>query len=430
MNVTSFGQLPQTEIATPSSDPVASRSAAPATEKDHYAALARMVGEVSQDHAQLRMFVYEYVRVKLRKELYPLFLDGGWSEIEQQTRALEAAIDRIEKDFAQHAAPLQYSTQSSLPQSEEGSRSLPPSPSNTPKTSTFGDEGIDARSLLVPSFSHGGSPVPVVADANDRFANAVLGRHLRSPFWRHTQLILAAVIGLAVFVTIDAQSIIKRLGLSLPNRSPQINAIDHAATQQSLAVERQSSTANSYDAARPQAAEIPTPSEYGAYAVVNGKLTELGQLPIKVPDPRVAISAPIAAPSQAHLSSGQLQFVVFRRDLKDNAPDRVSVRVVAQVMRALIFDNKGHAKTTDVEPSWVIRNHSYQMRVAPIGDNPEMVVIRSDTADFVFPAGRYALVLKGVGYDFTVEGKVTDLAHCLERTDALNAPVYSECRRL
>ena len=149
-----------------------------------------------------------------------------------------------------------------------------------------------------------------------------------------------------------------------------------------------------------------------------------------MPDPRVAISAPIAAPSQAYLSSGQLQFVVFRRDLKDNTPDRVSVRVVAQLMRALTFDNKGHAKTTDVEQSWVIRNQSYQMRVAPLGDNPEMVVIRSDPANFVFPAGRYALVLKGVGYDFTVEGKVTDLAHCLERTDALNAPVYSECRKL
>ena len=242
MNVTSFGQRPQTEIATRSSDPVGSRSAALATEQDHYAALARMVGEVSQDHAQLRMFVYEYVRVKLRKELYPLFLDGGWAEIEQQARTLEAAIDRIEKDFAQHAAPLQYSVQSPSPQSEEVSRSLPPSPSNTPKTSTFGDEAIDARSLLVRSSSYGGSAVPVVADANDQFANAVLGRHLRSSFWRNTQLILAAVIGLAIFVAIDAQSVLNRLSLSLPNRSPQINAIDQVETQQSVAGERDGST--------------------------------------------------------------------------------------------------------------------------------------------------------------------------------------------
>jgi hypothetical protein len=435
MNVTSFGQLPQTETATPSSDPVASRSAALATEQDHYAALARMVAEVSQDHAQLRMFVYEYVRVKLRKKLYPLFLDGGWAEIEQQARALEAAIDRIERDFAQHTAPSQYNVQ--LPSPQSADRSLPPSPSNTPKTSTFGDEAIDARSLLVGSSSYGASAVPVAADTNHRFANAFLGRHLRSSFWRNTQLILAVGIGLAIFVTIDAQFVLHRLSLSLPNRSPQINAIDQLGRQQSVAGEQSVAgasdggpTANSDDTVRPGAADVPTPSEYGAYAAWNGKLTELAQLPIKVPDPRVAISAPVTVPSQAHLPSGEFQFIIFRRDLKDNAPDRVSVRVVAQVMRALSFDNKGHPKTADVEQSWVIRNHSYQMRVAPLRSNPEMIVVRSDPADFVFPAGRYALVLKGVGYDFTVDGEVTDLAHCLERTDALNAPVYSECRKL
>jgi hypothetical protein len=96
----------------------------------------------------------------------------------------------------------------------------------------------------------------------------------------------------------------------------------------------------------------------------------------------------------------------------------------------LTFDNQGHAKTLDVNDSWVIRNHAYQMRVAPFDDNPEMIVIRSEPEGFVFPPGRYAFVLKGVGYDFTVNGEATDLAHCLERTDALNAPVYTECRKL
>jgi hypothetical protein len=428
MNVTSFGRRPQPELAPPSSGPIASTPAVAATEQDHYAALARMVGEVSQDHAQLRMFIYEYVRLKLRKELYPLFLDGCWSAIEQQTRALEGAIGRIETDFAQNAAPLRYSLQSSLPQSDETSRSLTSFSPNISKASTFGDQGIDTRSY-VSSSSFDSSAL--VSDSHDRSPHAVLARHLRSPFWRNTQLVLAAVIGLAIFAAIDLQSVQNRfgfrLGLGLPNRSPQINAAD---TKQSVAGERESSTVISDDTARPRPAEIPTPSDYGAYAVLNGKLTELAQLPIKVPDPRVAISAPITVPGQAHLSYGQLQFIVFRRDLKDNAPDRVSVRVVAQVMRALTFDSKGHAKTTDVDQSWVIRNHSYQMRVAPFGDNPEMIVIRSDPGDFVFPAGRYALVLRGVGYDFTVEGEVTDLAHCLERTDALNAPVYSECRKL
>ena len=69
------------------------------------------------------------------------------------------------------------------------------------------------------------------------------------------------------------------------------------------------------------------------------------------------------------------------------------------------------------------------MKMAPVTDNPEMIVIRPD-ADLVFPAGRYALVLEGVAYDFTVDGPLTDPARCLEHTDAPNAPVYTECRNL
>ena len=37
-------------------------------------------------------------------------------------------------------------------------------------------------------------------------------------------------------------------------------------------------------------------AEYGAYAVVDGRLIELEQLAIRVPDPRVAISAAFAVP--------------------------------------------------------------------------------------------------------------------------------------
>jgi hypothetical protein len=58
----------------------------------------------------------------------------------------------------------------------------------------------------------------------------------------------------------------------------------------------------------------------------------------------------------------------------------------------------------------------------------EMIVIRPEDKDIALPAGRYALVLKDVGYDFTIDGSDLDAAHCLERTDALNAPIYTECR--
>jgi len=57
-----------------------------------------------------------------------------------------------------------------------------------------------------------------------------------------------------------------------------------------------------------------------------------------------------------------------------------------------------------------------------------MILIRPDPPELLLPAGRYALVLKDGAFDFTLDGPITDSAHCLERTDALDTPVYTECR--
>ena len=82
MNLTPLSkQSLQTGNDAQSMDQVAADSTEVTTEQDHYSVLARMVAEVSQDKAQLRKFVYEFARVKLRKDLYPLFVEGAWSEI-------------------------------------------------------------------------------------------------------------------------------------------------------------------------------------------------------------------------------------------------------------------------------------------------------------------------------------------------------------
>ena len=70
----------------------------PGTEQDRYSILARMIAEVSRDHAHLRTFIYDFVCVKLRRNYIPYFVEGAWSVIEEQVRGLEAAIDRIEAD--------------------------------------------------------------------------------------------------------------------------------------------------------------------------------------------------------------------------------------------------------------------------------------------------------------------------------------------
>ena len=108
---------------------------------------------------------------------------------------------------------------------------------------------------------------------------------------------------------------------------------------------------------------FPVPSSYGVFALDGGKLTELEPLPIRVPDPRVAISGVITAPSPTTLPDGHVHFVIFRRNLMNDAPDRVTVRVVAEVMHALVFSG-GKATMTNVDGSWAVRSNSYEMKVA------------------------------------------------------------------
>ena len=86
------------------------------SEEEHYVDLGRMVTELSRDHGQLRAFIYEFARVRLRKDLYPRFVEGAWFEIEEQMGRLERAIDRIEANFAQNALPGQFNDQIAPPQ--------------------------------------------------------------------------------------------------------------------------------------------------------------------------------------------------------------------------------------------------------------------------------------------------------------------------
>jgi hypothetical protein len=170
------------------------------------------------------------------------------------------------------------------------------------------------------------------------------------------------------------------------------------------------------------------PSVYGVYAVSGGRLYELEALAGRVPDQRVHMSAVMNTPSRTTLPDGRIEFIVYRRDIANSAPERVQVRVIAKIARTIGFDKAGHTSVTLVADQWTIRGNSHDLRVAPVSESAEMLLIRPENSDFVFPAGRYGLVLKGQAYDFTVAGPITDLAQCLERTEAANGGFYSECR--
>ena len=105
------------------------------------------------------------------------------------------------------------------------------------------------------------------------------------------------------------------------------------------------------------------------------------------------------------------------------SPPSVSARVVGRVSRAITFVNL-RAKVTPLESSWRIRDKAYELKVSPIDGSREMFVIQPDA---VLPAGRYALVLNGYGYDFTVAGQITAPEQCLEQTQAMNGLLVTEC---
>ena len=139
------------------------------------------------------------------------------------------------------------------------------------------------------------------------------------------------------------------------------------------------------------------------------------------------MSTPISKPSHTILRDSHVKFVVFRRDLAALAPERVDVRVVAKVMRALTFDAKGKPNFTKVDDAWNIRNIFHEFRVQPIPGNPEMLLMQAEKVGFELLPGRYVLVLKNQGYDFTIPGEIKDPAQCLERTEAANGTFYSDC---
>jgi hypothetical protein len=183
-------------------------------------------------------------------------------------------------------------------------------------------------------------------------------------------------------------------------------------------------------AAPPPGPSVPVPSVYGVYALSDGKLFELEPLVGHAPDPRVFMSAMIKTPSHTALPDGQVSFIVYRRDIASSAPDRVTVRVIAKVARAMTFTKTGQPVSGHIDDEWAIRNVSFDYRVAPATESPEMILIKPETAAPALAAGRYAVIIKGQAFDFTVDGPITQTAHCLERIQAANGTFYSECRSL
>jgi hypothetical protein len=92
---------------------------------------------------------------------------------------------------------------------------------------------------------------------------------------------------------------------------------------------------------------FPRPTSYGVYAISDNRLIKLEQVHATPVDRRAGNQLQIIEPGLSVIASGTLTFVVFRRDLVSNAPEKVPLRIAARVSRSMNFDSAGKASDND-----------------------------------------------------------------------------------
>jgi hypothetical protein len=224
---------------------------------------------------------------------------------------------------------------------------------------------------------------------------------LRSAAWVLFQVTFAALAATAFYVAVWQRNI---------SQPPQDAALA-AATQSA-----------------PAPAAFPYPTSYGIYAISNNQLIELEKVPTAPVDPRTRSTLQIVKPSRTVIADPHLTFLAFRRDLVSNAPEKVPVRVAARIAHSMIFESGKPVVTTSATETWLIRDEGYDLRVAPVRENAEMVTLRPEDPDFAFPAGRFELLIGGQHYDFVVAGAVSDPAQCVEGVATVRGPIFYECK--
>lgn len=392
--------------------PARDEALAPMPEIEYALVLQRMIDAVKSDPKQLRVAVYEFARARLKVDTATI----EDAEKERLSTALETAIEGVERFSARQQDKERYTSASQI-----GYQPSSPSELSSSITSTSSPvtriEPIDPppADILPPKRPYLYQEAPIV-EVRTAALIPTLVRFLAAT------AVLGTVAGLAYYNQKGPQ-LGERLGAAQLASGTEASPNTAAPATQAVA-------SASPSVPPPAPLPFPVPSDYGTYAISNGELIELHLLPARVPDKRIVMSTPVNQPSQTTLSDGKVKFVVYRRDMADNAPDRMDVRVVAKVARAISFDAKGKPVIAPIADAWNIRNVTYEFRVRPVPGRPEMLLVQPSTPDFALSPGRYVLVLKDQGFDFTVAGKITDLAQCLERTDAANGEFYSACQRL
>jgi hypothetical protein len=359
----------------------------PANQVQFALVISRMLETVKNDAEARRQMVYDLARYKLQEQ----FTYADAKNIDQMKRALEIAIEEVEK-FSRDEAPLERLPSQQLTSSKETGSLL------VSGDATVLQSGIGTSRSKLPENS--GPLLPVI---------------------KRTAAILLAVG--AVILIVSQRDNIAALRRLMSSQPPEI-ALHAPKPETTITV------------AKPEmvtpAAPAPTrvlPTDYGTYALIDDKsLAELNATGVMAPDMRIAISPEFKKPDRPHLPNGRVKFIVFRRDAANVIPERVEVRVVAKVAREFSTDAAGK-NLGGGEDVGVIRNFAYPIRVSPIPGKPEMYELHTGDSGLDLPPGHYVLSLGTQAYYFQVDGEITDPRQCLERVVAGNGTFYAPCKK-
>jgi hypothetical protein len=371
---------------------------------DYYLILLEAIKTTKQNSAQLRALVYERARFNLKRDALFGYSSMGLADLVQQINEFEIAVARVEANSIDDQPSPAYREQGELldPAHAKSSNSvqiLPPRPIRPLYAGLNPIQWMD-------NFQHARLSEEFVRHV--RFANKFIG---------------IAFLGMAFIGTV----IITVMLWPSPKVAPQIEIVNKLPKTGDTAV-KHSSPSEDTTALIDSSSKVPfpLPTSFGIYVLSNNNLTELEALPINIPDPRIALSAEIKTPSTTTISDTRPAFILFRRDLLNNAPQKIMLRVIARIARETkIVDGK--AGMTNIEGAWRIRNISRELKISPIAGQREMVMARVDD-DVSLAAGRYALVLNKIGYDFTITGPVQSPEFCLEGFETTNGSVFTQCR--
>jgi hypothetical protein len=450
---------------------------------DYQAVLKRKIQDASEDPAKMRELVYEAARLALRRQVQMQRPALSFAQIERHIGELEDAIRGLEAE-AEAGAGAEATAAAPAEPAEEAVATDPggfgdPEPgeaaadgTNPPSREPPAQSEEDAAFFTVGDLQIlGAGPAAPVAPAAARQPIKIAERAKRpsylvnpadfvnpnatsraqpAPRSRNPmmmsglkvifQLAVAAVAVAALYFAVwghngpvQTAGEIQLAGAGIPRiqtapaPEPPTDEISTAAAAPPAA----SPPAETPVAAAPAEPVLPfaLPDAYGVYAVRDNQLIALEQVQATPVDPRTPHQLEITRPGRIVSATSKLAFLVFRRDLISNAPEKVSVRIAARIAHSMNFGSTGQAVvTTPKTDTWLIRDIGYELRASPLRGSAEMIMLRTEDPEFSFPPGRYELMLDGQAYDFVIAGEVSDPAHCVEGVVTVRGPDFYECK--